>query len=65
VAFAETADRGIARHGTDGRKAMGDECGPSSQARRGRRGLAAGVSAAHDDDIKLAIHAFQAFAPSF
>jgi hypothetical protein len=44
---------------------MGDERGPRSQARCGRRSLAPGVSAAHDDDIEVAIHAFQAFAPSF
>ena len=52
MALAQPADGGIAGHLADGRRVMGDQQGPRPTPRRGRRGLAAGVPAAHDDDVK-------------
>ncbi len=52
MALAETPDRGIAGHHPDGRKPMGHQRRPGADARRGARGLAAGVAAADDDDVE-------------
>ena len=52
MALAEAADRGIAGHRADGRKAMGHQRRPGAHARRRARGLAAGVAAADDDNVE-------------
>ena len=54
MAFAEPADRRIAGHGADGGESMGDQrrLGAHARGRGGR--LAAGMAAAHDDDIVIA-----------
>ena len=52
MALAETADCRIARHGAHGGEAVGDEGGRRAEARGRRRGFAAGVPSAHDDDVK-------------
>ncbi len=52
VALADPADGGIARHGADRRKGVGDERRPRAEARRGGRCLGAGVAAANDNDIE-------------
>jgi hypothetical protein len=51
MALAETADRGVARHRADACRAMRHERRARARPRgRGRR-LAAGMAAAHDDDV--------------
>ena len=52
MALAQPADGGIAGHLADGRRVVGEQQGPRATARRGRRGFAAGVPTAHDDDVK-------------
>ena len=52
MALAETADRGIAGHRADGRKAMGHQRGLRAHPRSRARGLAAGMAAADDDDVE-------------
>ena len=56
MAFAETADRGIAGHGADGREPVGDERRARAHARGGGRGLAAGMAATDDDHIEASVH---------
>src|SRR5262249_18747255 len=56
MAFAQASDRRIARHRADGREAMSDERDLGTHARRGGGGLAAGMAAAHDDDIVPRVH---------
>src|SRR5262249_6156403 len=56
MALTQASDRGIARHRADGREAMGDERDLGAHARGGRGGLAAGMAAAHDDDIVPRVH---------
>jgi hypothetical protein len=51
VAFAETADRRVARHLADRRRLVGRKEGLCAHARRRRRGFAAGVPASDDDDV--------------
>jgi hypothetical protein len=51
MAFAQTADRGVARHHADGGHTVSHQEGARTHARcRGRR-LAARVSSSNDDDI--------------
>ena len=52
MALAESADRGIAGHGADGRKTMGHQGGARAHARGCGRGLAAGVAASDHDDVE-------------
>ena len=52
VAFAEPADRRVARHRTDSIEAMGHQRRARAHARGGRRGLAAGVPAPNHDDVE-------------
>ena len=52
MALAETADRGIAGHRTDGRKAMGHQRRRRAHAAGRARGFAAGVASADDDDVE-------------
>ena len=53
VALAEAADRGVAGHHADGVALLRHQRGARAEARRRRRGFAAGVAAAdHDDVIK-------------
>ena len=52
----QPADRGIAGHGADGRKAMGDQRRPRAHARGRSRRLTAGMAAADHDDIEARIH---------
>ena len=52
MSLAQAADGGIAGHFTDGGFAMGDQQGARAAPRRRGRGFAAGVPAAHDDDIE-------------
>mgnify|MGYP003693733235 CR=1 FL=1 len=52
MAFAETADGGIAGHGADGRKTMGHQRRPRAHAGSRARGFAAGMAAADDDDVE-------------
>ncbi len=52
MALAETADRGIAGHRADGRKAMGHQHRARPHARRRTGGLAACVAATNDDDVE-------------
>ena len=55
MALAQPADGRIAGHLADGRRVMGDQQRPRAHARRRRRRLAAGMTAADDNDVK-AIH---------
>ena len=52
MALAEPADRRIAGHRADGREAMRHQRGPGAHARGSRRGFAAGMAAADDDDVE-------------
>ena len=52
MALAETADRGIAGHGADGRKTMGHQRRLRAHAGSRARGLAAGMAAADHDDVE-------------
>ncbi len=52
MALAETADRGIAGHRTDGREAMSDQRGSRTHSGRRGSGFTAGVAAANHDDIE-------------
>ena len=52
MALAEPADRGIAGHGADGRKPVGDQRRPGAHPRGRAGGLAAGMAAADDDDVE-------------
>ena len=54
MALGQAADRRIARHLADGFELMGQQQGPRAQPRRGRGRLAAGMTAANDDDVKFA-----------
>ena len=49
--LGETADGGIAGHFANRIKLMGEQQGARTEARRGRRRLAAGVAAADDDHV--------------
>ena len=51
MTLADPADRRIARHLADGLDPVGQQQGACADARGRGRGLAAGVSAADDDDI--------------
>ena len=53
VALAEPADRRVAAHLADGRELVGDQRRRHAEARGGRRRLAAGVSAANNDDAEI------------
>jgi hypothetical protein len=50
--LAETADRGIAGHCTDGREPMGHKRSLSAHASSSGCGLAAGVTTANDDNVE-------------
>ena len=52
MTLAQTADRGVAGHRADGRKAMGHQRRPRAHPRGGAGGLAAGMAAADDDDVE-------------
>ena len=52
MALAEPADGRIAGHLADGGEAVGDQRRARAHARRGGRGLAAGMAAADDDDVE-------------
>src|ERR1700744_2772518 len=52
MALAETADRGVAGHRADGRKAVRHQRGAGAHSRRGTCGLATGVAATDDDYIE-------------
>ena len=56
MAFAEPADRGIARHGADGREPVGDQRRARAHPRGGGRGLAAGMAATDDNHIEAGVH---------
>ncbi len=56
MAFADTADGGIAGHFTQGLALVGEEQSAGTRARRSRRRFAAGMAAANHDDI-MAAHA--------
>src|ERR1700684_4607111 len=56
MALAEAADRRIAGHRADAGKALREERGARAYARYGRRGFAAGVPAANDNDIEPSVH---------
>ena len=56
VPFAEPADRGIAGHGADGRKPLGDQRRTRAHARGRGRGLTAGMAAANDNHIEAGVH---------
>ena len=57
MALAEAADRRIARHGADRIEALRHQGGFGAETRRRRRRLAAGMSAANDDNIET-VHVF-------
>ena len=52
MTLAESANRRIARHRSDGGKAMGHQGGTGAHPRRRTRGLAAGVATADDDNVE-------------
>ena len=52
VALAEPADGRVARHLADGGEAVRDQRRARAHARGGRRRLAAGMAAAHHDDVE-------------
>ena len=52
VALAQAADRRIARHGADRGRVVGDQRGARAAARRGGRGLDAGMATADDGDVE-------------
>ena len=52
MALAQAADGRIARHLADGLELLGQQQGGRARARGRRRGLAAGVAAADDDDVE-------------
>src|ERR1700742_1405304 len=52
MALAETADRGVAGHRPDGRKAVRHEGSSSTHPRGGARGLATRVATADDDHVE-------------
>ena len=54
MALAQAADGRVAGHLADRVAAVGEQKRPRAQARGGRGGLAAGMAAAHDDDIEIA-----------
>ena len=56
VPFAEPADRGIAGHGADGRKPLGDQRRARAHARGRGRSLAAGMAAPNDNHIEAGVH---------
>ena len=56
MALPQPADRRIARHGTDGGEAMGDQRRRRAHARSRSRRLTAGMAAADHDDIEARIH---------
>ena len=56
MAFAQAADGGIAGHGADGGKAVGDERRPRAHAGGRGRGFTAGVAAADHDDVEGRAH---------
>ena len=58
MAFAEPADRRIARHRADGSKLMGDKRRSRAHACRCGRGFTAGVAASDHDDIERLDHGF-------
>jgi hypothetical protein len=55
VAFAEAADRRIARHGADRGEVLGDQRRTCAHSRGGGRGLAAGVTSANHDHVKSSV----------
>src|SRR5580700_2996714 len=56
MSFAEPADGGIARHGADGREAVGNQRRARAHAGgRGRR-LTAGVAATDNDHVEAGVH---------
>ena len=52
MALADPADRRVARHLADILGAEADQADASAAARRRSRGLAAGMTAANDQDVK-------------
>ena len=50
--LAEAADGGVARHGADGRDAVGHERRPGAHAGCGGCGLATGMATADYDDVE-------------
>ena len=56
MALAQAADGGIAGHLADGGEAVGDEGRASTHARGRGSGLAAGMTAADDDDVEALVH---------
>ena len=54
MALAEPADRRVAAHLADGRELVGDQRRRHAEPRRGRRSLAAGMPAAHNDHAEIA-----------
>ena len=52
MTLAETPDGGIAGHGANGRKTVGDQRRPGAHPRRGARGFAAGMAATDDDNVE-------------
>lgn len=52
MALAETADRGVAGHGADGREAVRHQGRLCPHPRSRARGFAAGMAAADDDDVE-------------
>ena len=55
MSLAETADRGVARHGADRRERLRHQGGRCTHPRRGRSRLGAGVAAAHHDHVETAV----------
>ena len=52
MTLAEPSDRGIAGHRANGCEPMRHQRRSGTHARRGARGLAAGVASADDDDVE-------------
>jgi hypothetical protein len=52
MTLAEATDRGIARHGPDGRKAVGHQRGLRTHAGGGAGGFAAGVASSNDNNVE-------------
>jgi hypothetical protein len=56
MALAETADRRVAGHRPDRRKAVRDQSGSCTHAGGSSRGLTAGMAATNHDDIEAKNH---------
>jgi hypothetical protein len=56
MALAEAADRGIAGHRPDGRKAVSHQRCARAHARSGRGGFTARMPATGDNDVEAIVH---------